>query len=44
MLTYNVGYKEGQHATNRDEGSYQLSHGYDCFLDTALEELSTSFF
>ena len=27
--------KEGQHAMNRDEGSYQLSHAYDRFLDTA---------
>jgi len=27
--------KEGQHAMNRDEGSYQLSHAYDRFLDMA---------
>ena len=27
--------KEGQQAMNRDEGSYQLSQAYDCFLDTA---------
>jgi len=27
--------KEGQHAMNRDEGNYQLSHAYDRFLDTA---------
>jgi len=27
--------KEGQQAINRDEGSYQLSHTYDRFLDTA---------
>jgi len=27
--------KEEQQAMNRDEGSYQLSHAYDCFLDTA---------
>ena len=27
--------KEGQQAMNRDEGSYQLSHAYDRFLDTA---------
>jgi len=27
--------KEGPHAMNRDEGSYQLSHAYDRFLDTA---------
>ena len=27
--------KEGQQAMNRDEGSYQLSHVYDRFLDTA---------
>jgi len=27
--------KEGQHAINRDEGSYQLSHAYDRFLDMA---------
>jgi len=27
--------KEGQQAMNRDEASYQLSHAYDCFLDTA---------
>ena len=27
--------KEGQHAVNRDEGSYQLSHAYHRFLDTA---------
>jgi len=26
--------KEGQLAMNRDEGSYQLSHTYDRFLDT----------
>ena len=26
--------KEGQQAMNRDEGSYQLSHAYDRFLDT----------
>jgi len=25
---------EGQQATNRDEGSYQLSHAYDHFFDT----------
>ena len=24
--------KEGQRAMNREEGSYQLSHAYDCFL------------
>ena len=40
---------EGQQATNQDEGSYQLSHTYDRFLDTTAghcvdpEELSTSF-
>ena len=27
--------KEGQQAMNRDEGSYQLRHAYDRFLDTA---------
>jgi len=27
--------KEGQHAMNRDEGNYQLSHAYHRFLDTA---------
>jgi len=27
--------KEGQHAVNRDEGNYQLSHAFDRFLDTA---------
>ena len=27
--------KEGQQAMNRDEGSYQLSHAYDRFLDMA---------
>jgi len=27
--------KEGQQAMNHDEGSYQLSHAYDRFLDTA---------
>ena len=26
--------KEGQRAMNREEGSYQLSHAYDCFLGT----------
>ena len=26
--------KEGQRAINREEGSYQLSHAYDCFLGT----------
>ena len=32
-LKHNI--KEGQHAMNQDEGSYQLSHAYDRFLDTA---------
>jgi len=27
--------KEGQQATKSDEGSYQLSHAYDRFLDAA---------
>jgi len=27
--------KERQQAMNRDEGSYQLSHAYDRFLDMA---------
>ena len=27
--------KEGQQAMNRDDGSYQLSHAYDRFLDMA---------
>ena len=43
--------KEGQHAMNQDEGSYQLSHAYDHFLDTASfsrvknrKNSSTSFF
>jgi len=27
--------KEGQRAMNREEGSYQLSHAYDCFLGTS---------
>ena len=27
---------EGQQAMNREEGSYQLSHAYDRFLDTAI--------
>jgi len=27
--------KEGQQAMNRDEGSYQLSHAYDRYFDTA---------
>jgi len=27
--------KEGQQTMNRDKGSYQLSHAYDRFLDTA---------
>jgi len=27
--------KEGQQAMNLDEGSYQLSHAYDRFLDMA---------
>ena len=27
--------KEGQQAMNREEGSYQLSHALDRFLDTA---------
>ena len=27
---------EGQQARNRDEGSYQLSHAYDRFLDMAI--------
>jgi len=29
------GHTQGQQAMNSDEGSYQLSHAYDCFLDTA---------
>jgi len=41
-------HKEGHRAINRDEGSYQLSHAYDRFLDATAhqdsEELSTSFF
>jgi len=28
-------HKEGQRAMNREEGSYQLSHVYDCFLGTS---------
>jgi len=28
-------WKEEQQAMNRDEGSYQLSHAYDRFLDMA---------
>jgi len=28
-------HKEGQRAMNREEGSYQLSHAYDCFLGTS---------
>jgi len=28
--------KEGQQAMNHEEGSYQLSHAYDCFLGTGL--------
>jgi len=27
--------KEGQRAMKREEGSYQLSHAYDCFLGTS---------
>jgi len=27
--------RKGQQAMNHDEGSYQLSHAYDRFLDTA---------
>ena len=27
--------KQGHQAMNRDEGSYQLSHAYDRFLDAA---------
>ena len=27
--------KEGPKAMNRNEGSYQLSHAYDCFLGTS---------
>jgi len=27
--------KEGQQSINRDEGSYQLSHAYDRFLDAS---------
>ena len=44
-------WKEGQQATNRDEGSHQLSHAYDRFLDHGVfpscqepEAPSTSFF
>ena len=32
--------KEGQHAMNRDAGSYQLSHAYDRFLDVRLPVVS----
>ena len=28
--------KEGQQAMNREEGSYQLSHAYNCLLGTEL--------
>ena len=35
QLNYILLRKEGQQAMNRDEGSYQLSHAYDRFLDTA---------
>ena len=35
--------KEGHRAMNRDEGSYQLSHAYDRFLDaTADRRIKTS--
>jgi len=30
------GSKKGQRAMNREEGSYQLSHAYDCFLGTSI--------
>jgi len=29
--------KEGHRATNPDEGSNQLSHAYDCFLDATAD-------
>jgi len=29
--------KEGHRAMNRDDGSYQLSHAYDCFLDATAD-------
>jgi len=29
--------KEGHRAMNRDEGSYQLSHAYDHFLDATAD-------
>jgi len=29
--------KEGHRAMNRDEGSYQLSHAYDRFLDATAD-------
>jgi len=29
--------KEGHQAMNRDEGSYQLSHAYDSFLDATAD-------
>jgi len=30
-------HKEGHRAMNRDEGSYQMSHTYDCFLDATAD-------
>jgi len=33
---------EEQQAMNRDEGSYQLSHAYDRFLDTASSRRVTN--
>jgi len=30
-------HKEGHWAVNRDEGSYQLSHAYDRFLDATAD-------
>jgi len=29
--------KEGHRAVSRDEGSYQLSHAYDRFLDATVD-------
>jgi len=33
----NEAVKEGHRAMNRDEGSYQLSHAYDCLLDATAD-------
>ena len=36
--------KEGHPAMNRDKGSYQLSHAYNCFLDATLPSAQIAYY